>query len=266
MEGDWLIYLTYLLVGVVAGVVNTLAGGASILILSMLLFMGVPATIANGTNRLGILVQNLTGSSTFYRSGLLDIQGSLKYIIPSVVGAIVGALVATDIDQGTLEIFVGVVMVFMLIPTIFKIQSKKNPFLKHQHKPLFKVINFVIFLLIGFYGGFVQAGIGLIIMVVLPQISNLSLIRGNAVKMAIILIYTVPVMAIFIINGQVNWWIAIWLALGQIGGTWLAGRFAVNHPSANKWVRILLIFMVSISILKMFGVVEAVVALANNNG
>ncbi len=266
MEGNWLIYLTYLLVGIVAGVVNTLAGGASILILSILLFMGMPANIANGTNRLGILVQNLTGSSTFYRSGLLDLQASLKYIIPSVLGAVFGAMVATDIDQKTLEIFVGIVMVFMLIPTIFKFQSKKNPFLKYQHKPLFKVINFIIFLLIGFYGGFVQAGIGLIIMVVLPQISRLSLIRGNAVKMAIILLYTIPVMGIFILNGQIDWWVAIWLAVGQIAGTWLAGKFAVNHPSANKWVRFLLIFMVSVSIIKMFGVVEAVVALANNNG
>ena len=264
MDAELLIYVVYLLAGIVAGIVNTLAGGASVLVLSILLFMGMPANIANGTNRLGILVQNFTGSSTFYRSGLLDIKGSLKYIIPSVIGAIGGAMIAADIDQNTLEIFVGVIMSIMLIPIIFKPQGKKNSFLKHQNKKGFKVLNTLLFLLIGFYGGFVQAGIGLIIMVVLPQISKLSLIKGNAVKMAIILIYTIPVMGIFIINGQIDWWIAIWLAIGQIIGTKVAGKFAVNHPQANKWVRVLLICMVSVSIIKMFGVVDAVIAVVHN--
>ncbi|MBT28694.1 MAG: hypothetical protein CMO01_03455 [Thalassobius sp.] len=265
MDAELLIYFCYLLVGIVAGVVNTLAGGASVLILSILLFMGMPANIANGTNRLGILVQNFTGTSTFYKSGLLDVQGSLKYIIPSVIGAIGGAMIASDIDQDTLEIFVGVIMTFMLIPIIFKPQGKKSAFYKNKDKKGFKILNFVIFLLIGFYGGFVQAGIGLIIMVVLPQISNLSLIKGNAVKMAIIFIYTVPVMLVFIINGQVDWWVAIWLAIGQVLGTRIAGKFVVNHPQANKWVRVLLICMVSVSIIKMFGIVDIVLATLDNN-
>ena len=112
------------LAGFLAGIVNTLAGGASIFTLSTLLFFGLPATVANGTNRLGILVQNLTGAYTFHREGKLDLKGSLRFLIPSLLGAIIGAWQATDIEAETLELVVGLLMTGVLILMLFNPKRK----------------------------------------------------------------------------------------------------------------------------------------------
>ncbi len=242
-------YFLFLSVGVLAGFVNTLAGGASVFILSTLLFFGVPANVANGTNRLGIFVQNLAGTTTFYKNGLLDIPSSLIYVIPSIIGASFGAWIATDISQQLLEYIMAGVMAITLYPLL-----KKPPKVSLQeiiHKQKNPVVIALLFFSIGFYGGFIQAGIGLLIIVALSKIVHLSIIRSNAIKMLIILIYTLPVFIIFVYNDLVDWPIAIWLAIGQIIGTSIAAKFFVKHPKANIWVKWLLVSMILIAIIKI---------------
>lgn len=242
-------YFLFLVVGILAGIVNTLAGGASVFILSTLLFFGVPANIANGTNRLGIFVQNLAGTITFQKSGLLDIPSSLIYVIPAIIGAIVGAWIATDISQQSLEYIMAGVMAITLYPILKKPNSSaKANFLSKKKST---VLTILLFFAIGFYGGFIQAGIGLLIIVALSKVVNLSIIRSNAIKMLIILIYTLPVFIIFIYNDLVDWPIAIWLAVGQVIGTSLAAKFFVKHPKANIWVKWLLVSMIVIAIVKI---------------
>lgn len=242
-------YFLFLIVGVLAGIVNTLAGGASVFILSTLLFFGVPANIANGTNRLGIFVQNLAGTITFHKNGLLDIPSSLIYVIPAIVGASIGAWVATDVSQQLLEYIMAGVMAITLYPILKK--PKAAPFQGANVKHKNPVLVVLLFFAIGFYGGFIQAGIGLLIIVALSKVVNLSIIRSNAIKMLIILIYTFPVFIIFIYNELVDWPIAIWLAVGQIIGTSLASKYFVKHPKANIWVKWLLVSMILIAIMKI---------------
>lgn len=256
---DYLRYSLYMLAGIMAGVVNTLAGGGSIFTLSALLF-DLSAGMANGTNRLGILLQNLLGVLTFKRSGLLDVKASMPYLIASLIGAILGAFAATDIDGQILEWVIGGVMVFMLAMTIFKPKTQISPNLVLSKKR--KVLNFVIFVIVGFYGGFVQAGIGILLIVALSR-TQFSFIRANAVKMLIIFAYTIPVFAIFVYHGQVEWFLAAWLALGQMIGTWLAAKFAVGNPKINEVVRWVLIAMMIITIIKMFHIWEHLVELIN---
>ncbi len=254
-------YFLFFWVGVLAGIVNTLAGGASVFILSTLLFFGVPATIANGTNRLGIFVQNLAGTVTFARSGLLHIPSSLIYVIPAIAGASVGAWVATDIDQETLELIMAIVMGATLYPILRK---SKTPAIQGMQKgkgnPILLVL---LFFAIGFYGGFIQAGIGLLIIVALSRVVRLSLVRSNAIKMLIILIYTLPVFIIFMYNDLVDWPIAIWLAIGQVVGTALAARYFVHHPKAGVWVKWLLVAMILIAIIKIIDWVKIWNVIAN---
>lgn len=242
-------YFVYFLVGTLGGMVNTLAGGASIFILSILLFFGMPANIANGTNRLGIFVQNLAGTITFQRSGLLDIPSSLVYVLPAIAGAIVGAWVATDISQEKLELIMAVVMGITLYPILRKPKTPAVQGMPGQKKKNYLTIP--LFFAIGFYGGFIQAGIGLLIIVALSRVVNLSIIRSNAIKMLTILIYTFPVFIIFVYNDLVNWPVAIALAAGQIAGTWIASHYLVQHPKANIWVKWLLVIMIAMAILKI---------------
>lgn len=249
---DYLRYSLYMLAGIMAGVVNTLAGGGSIFTLSALLF-DLSAGMANGTNRLGILLQNMMGVLTFKRSGLLDVKASMPYLIASLIGAILGAFAATDIDGQILEWVIGGVMIFMLAMTLFKPKTQLTPNFVLSKKR--KVLNFIIFVIVGFYGGFVQAGIGILLIVALSR-TQFSLIRANAVKMLIIFAYTVPVFAIFVYHGQVEWFLAAWLAAGQMIGTWFAAKFAVGNPKINEVVRWVLIAMMVITIIKMFHVWE----------
>ncbi len=245
--------LTYLLMlgtGFLAGIVNTLAGGASIFTLSMLLFFGLDANVANGTNRLGILVQNGEGVRTFQKKGLLNIKESIRFVIPSLIGAILGALLAVDIDKEQLELVVGFLMTGVLFLVLFNPKKKRK--IGSQTKKMNKWVNTILFFSIGFYGGFVQAGIGIVILVALLRGANYTLIKGNVIKMLIIFLYTVPVFCIFVWNGHVLWSYAILLALGQVLGTWFTGKHLVNHPKASIWVRYVLISMIVISIIKSF--------------
>lgn len=244
-------YGLYLLAGILAGVVNTLAGGASVFTLSILLFFGMPASIANGTNRLGILFQNLAGTLTFQRSGLLSVWESMPFVIPSLCGAVLGALLAVRVEAENMEYIVGTLMIFMLFTILKKPSVKPMHTTKTQENSL---KNSLIFFAIGLYGGFVQAGIGLVLIVALNRLARFSLIRANAIKMIIIFLYTVPVMVIFIYQGQISWIPAIWLAIGQVVGTHLTGKlFALKSSGENAWIRFILVGMVVLSILKTFG-------------
>ncbi|MEH0157710.1 sulfite exporter TauE/SafE family protein [Limibacter armeniacum] len=242
----------YVLAGVVAGLVNTLAGGGSIFTLSLLFFLGMPAHIANGTNRLGILVQNISGSYTFQKSGLLDIQASMHYVVPSLIGALVGASVATDIEADLLEMVVGGLMIFMLVGVLFEPKQKKNMVGVGRNKNHW--LQSLFFLGVGFYGGFVQAGIGILIIVAFSFTSSIGMIRSNAIKMLIIAIYSLPVFCIFIYKGQVAWLAAILLAVGQLIGTWVAGKYVAKRPGVNKLVKWVLVVMILATIFKTFGV------------
>jgi uncharacterized membrane protein YfcA len=257
-------YSTYIVAGIVGGIVNTMAGGASIFILSLLIFFGMPANVANGTNRLGMLVQNMTGSYTFYKHGLLNVKEATFYAIPTLLGALVGAFVATDLSAKAMELIIGSMMVVLLVLTLWKPKVAAQKFAAPGAPTKNKGQFFIIFLTMGFYGGFIQAGLGLMMMVVLARFANLSVVRGNAIKMAITMVYTFPVLLIFIWNDQVDWPAAIALAVGQVIGTAIAGKFLTHSKKATKIVEGLLIAMIVLSIVRMFHLVELAERLLHN--
>ncbi|ANQ51064.1 sulfite exporter TauE/SafE family protein [Flammeovirga sp. MY04] len=252
---DPLLLIAYITTGIIAGIVNTLAGGGSLFTLSLLMFIGMPVGLANGTNRLGILFQNVTGTYTFKKSNLLDIPSSMKYVIPSLLGAIVGALTVSDIDEKILQYIIGTLMLLMLYPILNENKKGVNLKVTATQKPQYTFWrDNIIFFCIGFYGGFVQAGIGIMILVSVSNLGKMTLIRANAIKMLIIAAYTLPVFIVFVIKGQVVWLAALLLAVGQVLGTWFAGKIASKSDKVNIFIRWLLVTMVVISIFRMFGI------------
>lgn len=253
MEFAWYIYVLAILAGVLAGIINTLAGSGSLVTLPMLIFLGLPANVANGTNRVGVIMQNIVGIATYRRAGALDVQGSIWYTVAAVLGSFVGARIAVDLNEQMMNIAIGVVMIIMLIVIL----SNPKRWLREKSevaegRPT--VLMLAIFFAIGIYGGFIQAGVGIFLLAALVMGVGYTLTHANAIKLVIVLALSVAAIAVFVLNGQVNWWFGLLMAVGQSIGAWLAARFAVNYPNSNVWVRRLLILIIVVSILKLFGV------------
>jgi uncharacterized membrane protein YfcA len=210
--------------GVVAGFMNVMAGGGSLITMPVLIFLGLQPAAANGTNRVAILIQNITAVSSFKKKGFSDFRLSLGLSLCTVPGAVVGAVAAIAIDPLIFKRILAIVLVGSLILVIGKrAGGGKTPAAAH---PIWAHIAAVG---VGFYGGFIQAGVGFLIMPLLQRLLALDLVRVNMHKVFIIGVYTVPALLVFALKGQV-WWIAgVALAVGNATGGWIGTHVTVSR-------------------------------------
>lgn len=248
---EWYMVLALIGTGLAAGFINANAGGGSLLTLPLLMFLGLPANVANGTNRVAILLQNVIGVRTFHSEKILKISTDYRLALPAIAGAIIGALVAVEINVQLLEKIIAGLMVVMLLLIVFKPEvwvkeraGEVNP------KPT--ILQYFIFFFIGLYGGFIQMGVGFFLLVGLVLGCGYDLVKANAIKLFIILMYTIFSLAVFMFNGQVDWVAGLILAAGNMAGAWLGAKFAVKGGA--KYVRYILILSLVIVILNLIGV------------
>ncbi|MCP5057353.1 MAG: sulfite exporter TauE/SafE family protein [bacterium] len=209
--------------GLVAGVINTLAGGGSMLTVPLLVMIGLPGTLANGTNRVGILIQNGVASWGFWAQGVGDLRRSLPVILPVAAGALVGALVASRLPDDVFERIFGVVMLLLLIPTVRGVRrSSTEPATPHPGW-----LRTLVFVAIGLYGGAFQAGVGLLLVAAL-SFGGIDLVRANSIKVLVNFCFTLLAVPIFIAAGQVSWPEALALGAGFAAGGALGARLAVQ--------------------------------------
>ena len=238
--------LLLVVVGIASGFFNVVAGGGSLLSVPVLIFLGLPSAVANGTNRLSILAQNVTAVAKFKNAGHFDKKLNIMLSLSAIPGAIVGTLSAVNINDTLFNKILAGIMVMVLISTFagsVKRKGEDSPVAKH---PFWLTVSFFF---IGFYGGFIQAGVGFIIIATLSIIGQLSLVRTNSVKVFVTLIYTIPSFILFIVNGKVDWVYGIMLALGNALGGWLGGHFSVTK--GDKWIRIILAVAVTAMAVKL---------------
>jgi len=245
--------LLLLLVGTIAGFLNVLAGGGSFLTLPMLIFMGLPPTVANGTNRVAILMQNTVAVKKFHEFRVFPLKFSLLVTIPAVIGSLVGAYTATIIPDATFKRVLALIMMAITLATMMnpteKLSSRSS---RERTRGMGQWTAIVLmFLVIGFYGGFVQAGVGFLILSAMV-VAGFDLIHGNAVKVFVILIFTLFALVIFTIQGKVNYlWGAI-LGLGNVTGAYLATVTAVRK--GNRFVqRVVFVAIVIMAIKLLMG-------------
>ena len=250
---EWYIILAVIGVGFVAGFINTLAGSGSLLTLPMLMFLGLPANVANGTNRIGILFQSIVASGSFKQKKVLDVKVGLWLGIPSVIGAIAGSVWAVNLTDEIMSIFIGILLVVMFFIILYKPDAwiKENAG-KIKEKP--SVLQILIFFVIGLYGGFIQAGVGFFLLGGLVLGAGYDLVKANAIKVFLTLLFTIPALIVFIINHQVNFLLGIILAVGSMMGAYVGARVAVSWGA--KFVRYVLLVAIFGSALKLFGVFE----------
>lgn len=222
--------------GLIAGVINTMAGGGSNLTLPALMVMGMPADIANATNRVGVLLQNMTAAVGFKRHDKLPREDLGWIILPTVIGGVVGALAASYVPAGLLKpLLLGTMLlltVIMLIrPDVVSPPVGTVPFTVRE-----KPSSWWMLLLAGFYGGFVQAGVGFILITAIAGTLRYDLIRTNAIKVVCLVAFTGLALALFVWRGQVLWIPGLILACGTMVGAHLGVKITIKaSPEALKW-------------------------------
>ncbi|NJN84439.1 MAG: sulfite exporter TauE/SafE family protein [Caldilineaceae bacterium] len=255
MSADGITYVLAILAGVLAGIINTLAGSGSIVTLPMLVFLGLSPSVANGTNRVGVIVQNIVGIATFRQQGQLQLEGGLWLTVPAMIGAVLGAQIAVNLNEQAMNLAIGIVMVVMLFVVLFNPKQWMRVSSNVQSgRPSIWILG--IFFVIGIYGGFIQAGVGVFLLVALVMGVGYSMVHANAIKLMIVLALSLAAIVVFINNDQVDWGLGVLMAIGQSIGAWLAARYASNNPNANIWVRRLLIAVILVSIAKFFGLMD----------
>lgn len=249
---EWYYFIIVVAIGFFAGFINTLAGGGSLLSLPLLMFLGLPANVANGTNRIAILLQNIVGVASFKKLKVLDTKTGLVLGLPAAIGSIIGAILAVDIKEDIMEMVIAGILGFMFILILLK----PSKWLKGHEEPETKpgIVKIVVFFFLGIYGGFIQAGIGFFLLAGLVLGAGFDLVKANAIKLLIVLLYTPFALAVFIYNDQVDFGIGLILSIGNMLGAIVASRLAVKKGTG--FVRIILLVCVAGMSLKLFGLFD----------
>ncbi len=252
MDLAWYFYPLFFLAGALAGFINTLAGNGSVFTLSLLLFTGMPAGLANGTNRLGALVQCIVSIFTFRNTDKFKplLKSSLGLMVPAIIGAVLGATSALQISDEILTKVIGYLMIVML--SIVLLKPKRWLIETASREDNKSLLNCIIFFGIGWYAGFIQMGMGVLFLAALVLVSKYSLIDANFIKIIISFTLFIPALLIYMYKHQVDWKPAIALSIGQGLGAWIATKFALENKNATLWVRRILILMISLAIVKLF--------------
>ncbi len=243
-------FLLFAFAGISCGVINTLAGSGSLITLPVFIFLcGLPAPVANGTNRVGVLFQGLVGAYGFSKKGATSFEGAWWLVVPSVLGALVGSRIAVGLDEKTMNYTLGGLMVFMFFVLMLKPERwirESAPDAGRRKHPL----SLIAFFLIGIYGGFIQAGVGIFMLACLVLVGKYSLRAANGIKVLLVAIFTLPALAVFVYYGQVHWIYGLLMAVFQSLGAWLGVQFSARVPNANVWIYRLLLAVVAVSAAK----------------
>lgn len=211
--------------GGVAGVINALAGGGSLLTVPLLVFVGLPGDLANGTNRIGVLVQCASSAWSFKSEGVPGVARALPIVIPVCLGSLIGATVVSTLEAAQFERLFGFVMLLLLYPTLRGGIGRGAR--RVASRPWPPALRFAVFFAIGLYGGGVQAGVGLLLIVALDH-AGLDLVLANSIKVVVVLVLTLVAVPVFVLKGQVVWLPALALTVGYATGGAAGAKWAVR--------------------------------------
>lgn len=234
----------------ISGFINVGAGGGSSLTLPMLIFLGLDSAMANGTNRVGIIMQNISAIYSFKRSNFSQFRLSLKLSLLTLPGAVAGAILAVRLNDQLFQKILGVVMILIIV-SMFLPKAKNTKEGEDGQNISWSV--YLSMFGIGFYGGFIQVGVGFLIMASLQHLMKLNLVFVNMHKVFIVLVYTLPALLIFAFTGNVNWFWGIVLGTGTALGGWWSAKLSVKK--GEKLIKIVLVAAIFIMALKLLNII-----------
>jgi len=250
---NWIEFALLVFSGLLVGFINTLAGGGSIISLSILMFLGLPANVANGTNRIAIFIQNIAAVGSFRQQKVLDHKKGIWLAIPATIGSLLGAYIAVDLNEEVIEKAIAIVMLVMMFVILYKPQRwlKGNKELQDKKVSAWQM---VLFFFIGVYGGFLHMGVGYALLAGIVLGAGYDLVKANAIKVLIILIWSPFILLVFIFYGQVNYLYGIVLSIGNVIGAVIASRLAVKKGAS--FVRWVIIAVILLTAAHVFGLID----------
>lgn len=237
MDDPVFLHAALVIAGIASGFLNTMAGGGSMLTLPALMLLGLPADVANGTNRLSVVSQSLSGVIGFDRGGALDRGSIVRVLAPTVLGSFAGAFAASRVPPDTLKIvllstMIAVAALMALAPRLMAAPQESQPRWDRR-----RVAGFAGLFVAGLYGGFVQAGVGFVLLGVLGGILRYDVVRANALKLVCTLVFGAVALGVFALADQVDWLLAVLLAVYTVIGSQLGVRFALHvRPGVLRWI------------------------------
>lgn len=245
--------IVLVIAGIFVGFINTLSGGGSVISLSLLLLMGLPADIANGTNRISIFFQTFSSVSSFTRQKMFTNLRPVWLAVPATIGAVFGAYLAVDVNTRVIEIAMAASMVIML----FFLFYKPDKWLKENSGLLagpMKWWQLAVFFAVGFYGGFIQVGVGYFLLMALVLGVGYDLVKANAVKNLIVFFYAIFALLVFMIDGKVHYLYGIILSAGSMIGALIASYLAVKRGAG--FIRAVILLSVILTVLQISGLIN----------
>jgi uncharacterized protein len=236
-------------VGFIAGFVNTLAGGGSIITLPAMILVGLDPTVANATNRLGIVLSAVSAAAGFKSKKVSVLPFSLYVGVAATIGAVFGAMIAVEFDKKLFNRVLAIIMIVIVV--LMLLQPRIKRVMDQEYltgKPLW--ITLIVFLILGVYGGFINAGMGLLMILWLNIFNGMNLIRTNATKVLVTAIYTSAALVVFIWNDLIDWFIGLLLAFGNMVGGWMAARLSVKK--GEGFIRSALVVMVVLMAIRLW--------------
>lgn len=233
--------------GFIAGMINVIAGAGSLVTLPILIGLGLPPGVANGTNRISIILQDLSATFKFLKSKRLPIKEALILSIPTLIGGLIGALLASNIGDRLLNI---IIMILLCIMIVYVIWQPQNMSAKTTNRPFrMDILTLVVFLTIGFYAGFIQAAATYLWFAALLWRLKIDMITADAIKIFLNLIVSPIALIIFIIYHEVIFTDGILLGIGSFAGGWYGAK-AATHWSP-KFIRNIMIVILVVSAVYM---------------
>jgi len=245
--------IVIIVAGILVGFINTLSGGGSVISLSLLLILGMPADIANGTNRISIFFQTLSSVTSFTRQKMFTGPRPVWLAIPATIGAVLGAWLAVDVNARV----IGIAMAAAMVVMVFFLFYKPDKWLKENAGRLSRPVTWwqlAIFFAVGFYGGFIQVGVGYFLLMALVLGVGYDLVKANAVKNLIVFFYAIFALLVFIIDGKVNYLYGIILSLGSMAGALIASYLAVKKGAG--FIRAVILLSVVLTIMQISGLMD----------
>ena len=238
-----------IIVGFFAGIINTLSGGGSLFTLPVLIFLGLPPSVANGTNRIAIVISSLGGVLGYQSKNINTVPFSIYLGISASIGSIIGAQIALQIDGAIFNKILAVIMIIVGLIILLR-QNSLSSNLPERLTGKYLIYAVLGFFIIGIYGGFINAGIGIVIMIFLNSLNRLSMLKTNATKVLIVMIYSAVALIFFAFNNAVNWRLGLLMALGTLFGAWWASRWSIKK--GDKVIRIAMLLTIFLMAIKLW--------------
>ncbi|MGX1929940.1 sulfite exporter TauE/SafE family protein [Flagellimonas sp. 2504JD4-2] len=246
---QWYHYVLLVVVGFAVGVINTIAGGGSLLSLPTLIFLGLPSNVANGTNRVAIVIQTAMATAGFKSKGVSTYPFNMYLGIAAFLGSLIGARIAVDVTGETFNRILAMVMLAVVLIIIFKPKMKLHE-MEERLTGKYLWVSLIAFFFFGIYGGFINAGLGFLMMLFMHFVNRMNLVRVNATKVVVVFIYMLAALAVFAFNDKVNWKLGFILAIGNGTGAWVASRFSVKK--GDGFIKTFLVVMVIAMAIKLW--------------